>query len=210
MVRLVPGSSAAFRTAVYGASSVRVKCCIVFPCSDMGFYLTDSGCQSCQVGSYCEGKLSPPVKCPEFQTTAEHASPSFASCVCIAGYYRSGDVCAPCDILTYKPAIGDAACTKCPQPAASLVEGRRLLAASQPDTAMFSSKQGAIQQAECDVCASGYYFDTVSVGGCSPCKKDFYCPGFQLGMLPCKDNSVTTAIGADSVFHCGYECNFAS
>lgn len=69
---------------------------------------------------------------------------------------------------------------------------------------MFSSKRGASQQSECEVCASGYYFDSVSVGGCVPCKKDFYCPGFLLGLMSCKNNSITAGVGAESVFQCKY------
>ncbi|KAL8455778.1 hypothetical protein Emag_000352 [Eimeria magna] len=170
---------------------------------DPGFYLSDDDCQSCQVGTYCAGNLSPPVQCPAFQTTSGPASSSSKDCVCTAGYYRRGEECVPCGLLTYKPLIGDQACTACPQPAVSAASNQLILASSSPDSAMFSSKKGAVQQSECEICASGYYFDSVSVGGCVPCKKDYYCPGFQLGILPCKNNSVTTGLGAESVFQCG-------
>ncbi|KAL8271945.1 hypothetical protein Esti_004069 [Eimeria stiedai] len=170
---------------------------------DPGFYLADDDCQSCQVGSYCAGNLSPPVQCPAFQTTSGPASSSSKDCVCAAGYYRRGEECVPCGLLTYKPLIGDQACTACPQPAASAASSQLILASSSPDSAMFSSKKGATQQSECEICASGYYFDSVSVGGCVPCKKDHYCPGFQLGILACKNNSVTVGLGAESVFQCG-------
>ncbi|CDJ28361.1 uncharacterized protein EMH_0014250 [Eimeria mitis] len=169
---------------------------------EAGFYRTENGCESCQVGSYCAGDLSPPVQCPAFQTTSSPASSKFSDCVCIAGYYRDGDECVPCDVLTYKPIIGDHGCTQCPQPALSVVASSELLATSAPGTSMFSSRRGSTQQSECEVCASGYYFDAVSMGGCVPCKEDFYCPGFQLGMIACKDLSITAGIGAESVFQC--------
>ncbi|KAL8431142.1 hypothetical protein ACSSS7_005460 [Eimeria intestinalis] len=170
---------------------------------DPGFYLADNDCQSCQVGTYCSGNLSPPVQCPAFQTTSGPARSSPKDCVCVAGYYRRGEECVPCGLLTYKPLIGDQACTACPQPAVNATSNQHILASSRPDSAMFSSEKGATQQSECEICASGYYFDSVSVGGCVPCKKDHYCPGFQLGILPCKNNSVTTGLGAESVFQCG-------
>ncbi|CDI87078.1 cysteine repeat modular protein, putative [Eimeria praecox] len=181
-----------------GAASLEDLNCQCEP----GFYLTENGCESCQVGTYCEGDLSPPVQCPAFQTTPSSASSKFSDCVCIAGYYRDGDECVPCDVLTYKPLIGDQGCTQCPQPALSVVASSELLATSAPGTSMFSSRRGSTQQSECEVCASGYYFDAVSMGGCVPCKEDFYCPGFQLGMIACKDLSITAGIGAESVFQC--------
>ncbi|KAL8440015.1 hypothetical protein Efla_004931 [Eimeria flavescens] len=170
---------------------------------DPGFYLAEDGCQSCQVGSYCAGNLSPPVRCPAFQTTAGPASSSPNDCVCTAGHYRQGEDCVPCGVTTYKPLIGDHACTACPQPAASAAASQHILASSSPELAMFSSRKGAIQQSECEVCASGFYFDSVSVGGCVPCKKDYFCPGFQLGLMPCRNSSVTSGLGAESLFQCG-------
>lgn len=173
-------------------------------CSEPGFYLSENGCESCQVGTYCEGDLSPPVQCPAFETTSSSASSKFSDCVCIVGYYREGDECVPCDVLTYKPLIGDQGCTQCPQPALSVVASSELLATSAPGTSMFSSRRGSTQQSECEVCASGYYFDAVSMGGCVPCKEDFYCPGFQLGMIACKGLSITAGVGAESVLQCKY------
>ncbi|OEH75897.1 cysteine repeat modular [Cyclospora cayetanensis] len=184
------------KTGADSLESLRCQC-------EPGFYLAESGCQSCEVGTYCAGNMSPPVQCPEYQTTASAASSSPSNCVCTVGYYRSGERCVPCNILTYKPTIGDDACMQCPQPAVSVAQDQKILSSSSPDTSMFSIKKGATQQSECEICASGYYFDFVSMGGCVPCKKDYYCPGFQLGMLACKNQSVTSGIGAETVFQCG-------
>lgn len=173
-------------------------------CSDPGFYAVDDGCQHCPVGMYCEGKLSPPRECPENHTTAGSASSSFSDCVCVKGFYREGADCVPCKLLSYKAAIGDQECTTCPQPATGVASNQTVLASTPPSVSMFAHKLGATQQSDCDVCATGYYFDAVSTGGCVPCKKDEYCPGFGLGVISCKGVAVTNALGAESAFNCGW------
>lgn len=183
-------------------SHLHLRCHDWLARSEPGFYMTDNGCQSCQIGTYCVGDSVPPVQCPEFQTTASTASTSYDDCVCSAGYYRSGEDCVPCDVLTYKPLMGDHGCTQCPQPAVSVAANQQLLTGSNPATSMFARKRGSVQQSECEICASGYYFDAVSMGGCVPCKKDHYCPGFRMGLLSCKSNSVTKYLGAETVFQC--------
>ncbi|KAL8449815.1 hypothetical protein Emed_002778 [Eimeria media] len=173
---------------------------------DPGFYLADDDCQSCQVGTYCAGNLSPPVQCPAFQTTSGPASSSSKDCVCTAGYYRRGEECVPCGLLTYKPLIGDQACTACPQPAASAASNQLILASSSPDSAMFSSKKGATQQSDCPKgygrAANRNPLDlTLS---CTPCPYNYFqhVEGADTECIPCPANSMTKTTMSKSITSC--------
>nr|PUA90380.1 GCC2 and GCC3 domain-containing protein [Toxoplasma gondii TgCATBr9] len=167
---------------------------------DAGYYEDGGGCTPCQQGYYCPGEHSPPEPCPENHTTKGGASKSISDCVCVAGYTKQGDACVECDRLSYKGTTGNDACTGCPQPAA---KGDRdaLIASTKLDEAQFTTKPGAKKVSDCMLCASGFFYD-VSNGGCTPCRKNYYCPGTDQEPRACVENATTLRGGAESTFDC--------
>ncbi|CBZ51495.1 hypothetical protein NCLIV_012890 [Neospora caninum Liverpool] len=181
---------------IQGAESEEALLCLC----DAGYYADESGCKPCQQGSYCTGEYDPPKPCPENHTTKAGASKSIGDCVCVAGYTKQGDKCVECDRLSYKGTTGNDACTACPQPAAKGDRGA-LIASTKLDEAQFTNKPGAKKVSDCVLCASGFFYD-VTNGGCTPCRKNYYCPGKNTEPRGCVENATTLREGAESTFDC--------
>ena len=68
----------------------------------------------CPSNHYQDGSGAVCTECPYPATYSSAGGlTSVGECECRPGYSRSGGVCAACDIGTYKPDAGDAACTAC-------------------------------------------------------------------------------------------------
>ncbi|PFH31959.1 hypothetical protein BESB_019000 [Besnoitia besnoiti] len=181
---------------IFGADSEEALLCSC----DAGYYLDNDTCKPCPQGSYCEGEDSPPTKCPENFTTRATVSKSLSDCVCIEGYTRQEDKCVQCDRLSYKGSIGNEACTPCPQPASKGDTGS-LHASTNFNEVQFTSSTGAKRVSDCSLCASGFYYEATS-GGCTPCRKNYYCPGKAREPVACAENAATVLEGAESALNC--------
>ena len=77
-------------------------------------------CSACPIGEFKEDTGPGECEtCPENAVTAAPGSSAITDCLCAAGHTgpiaAPEDECTPCDIGSYKSAIGPAACTLCPE-----------------------------------------------------------------------------------------------
>eukprot|EP00070_Physeter_catodon_P028088 XP_028334982.1 sushi, von Willebrand factor type A, EGF and pentraxin domain-containing protein 1-like [Physeter catodon] len=166
-----------------------------------GYYHKGKTCKACPLGTYCVGGLVPPTLCPSFSTTSTTSSKSAHDCVCIAGYTREDKECVKCSRLTYKPFVGNEPCTPCPQPSVTTGASSSTLSHTNPEVAEYTAEEGATQLKDCNLCASGYFFDSAH-GRCAACTKDAFCPGLIHAPVTCAKKSITLGVGAETAFSC--------
>ena len=101
-------------------------------------------------------------------------------CLCPEGLFDSAGACAPCEVGTYKPGIGNGACTQCPPTLTT--EGR-----------------GSVLLESC-VCAAGYLY---SAEACAECPRDTYKAAYDRAAqcTPCTPNS-TAAVASVNASDC--------
>ena len=133
---------------------------------------TESECAICPVGEYNE-EVGPGActRCPEFATTEETGSTAITDCLCEAGFTGDiaipTDLCGACELGSYKPEVGPAACAACPVDATTAETG----SSAVTDCLCTAGFTGEIDRPAslCFACPVGTYKAEVGPGDCTAC-----------------------------------------
>jgi len=154
-------------------------------------------CISCPDGLFLNQTSLACAACPANSRVLDPANASSVlACTWEAGFANTSAACAPCNLASYKPALGNVSCTMCPINTNTTAVARVALAEC------LCAPGFLLHGSVCTPCAAGFCKGNISNEACAPCPVDTYCPEQSIAPVQCVGNSSRLEVGWATQFDC--------